>query len=79
MSADEIHVPAFDRTLMTCRVYWMGACGDFGDGVWYWVETDETGNDFGTPVGPFGTAIAAGSDAREAIIRRSAAPSEQSR
>ena len=65
---------------MTCRVFWRETeTDDDPRQGWYWFETDETGRDFGLPVGPFETAIAAGTHAREEIIRRSAAPSEQSR
>lgn len=62
-----------NNDLMACRVFWRETEDD-DDCGWYWVETDETGRDFGEPVGPFETAIAAGGNAREAIVRRSTAP-----
>lgn len=56
--------------MMTARVYWLGHDFDGEEGAWYWVETMETGDDFGERYGPFESALLAGVNARAAILQR---------
>lgn len=58
--------------LMTARVFWMDTDGgEPGDGAWFWCETDANGEHIGDMVGPFETAIEAGTHCRKAIVNRS--------
>jgi hypothetical protein len=54
----------------TVKVFWMDTDGgEPGDGAWYWKEIDENGETIDDPVGPFMTAVQAGRDAREFVIK----------